>query len=374
MASNEGKSRIRSLALAAGFDVVGFTSPQLPQTVSDGLLQFLALGHHGEMGWMETHAQVRAAPALIWPDAKTVIVLGQNYSPAENPMQLLEHKQKGIISAYAQGDDYHDVIKKKLKALAYSIARELGGDARVYVDTAPVMEKPLAQQAGLGWQGKHTCIVSKEFGSWLFLGEIFTSLDITPDTPSEDTCGTCTRCLDICPTQAFTAARELDARKCISYLTIEHKTPIPHEFRKAIGNRIYGCDDCLAVCPWNKFAQTANESAYHPRETLKAPLLSELVMLDDTAFRDLFRKSPVKRIGRERFIRNVLMAIGNCSNSAMVQCIIPLLSDTSSLVRASCVWAISELVGSEEFTSLKHRYLPHETDFTVVEEWNRIAP
>lgn len=366
----DSKQSIRTLALEAGFDVVGFAKPELPEHAREGLQQFLALGHHGEMGWMEARAEMRASPALIWPDVKSVIVLGQNYSPASDPMALLNQKDKGVISAYAQGDDYHDVIKKKLKALAHEIARELGGDARVYVDTAPVMEKPLAEQAGLGWQGKHTCIVSREFGSWLFLGEIFTSLDIEPDEPATESCGTCTRCLDICPTQAFTGARQLDARKCISYLTIEHRSHIPQEFRKAIGNRIYGCDDCLAVCPWNKFAQTSNESAYHPREALKAPLLAELVTLDDPAFRELFRKSPVKRIGRDRFVRNVLIAIGNSGDSAMISVISPLLSDTSPLVRGACIWALSQLANAEEYAKMREAHLPLEADADIINEWN----
>lgn len=367
------KQRIRALALEAGFDVAGFAKPELPEHAREGLQQFLALGHHGEMGWMESRAEMRSSPALIWPDVRSVIVLGQNYSPASDPMALLDRRDTGVISAYAQGDDYHDIIKKRLKALAHTIACELGGDARVYVDTAPVMEKPLAEQAGLGWQGKHTCIVSREFGSWLFLGEIFTSLDIAPNAPAPESCGTCTRCLDVCPTQAFTGPRQLDARKCISYLTIEHKSHIPREFRKAIGNRIYGCDDCLAICPWNKFAKDANESAYHPREALKAPLLAELVMLDDASFRALFRKSPIKRIGRDRFVRNVLIAIGNSGDEALIKVISPMLADPSPLVRGACIWALSQLAKAEEYAKIREAYLLQETDADIIKEWNSVA-
>lgn len=369
----EKKTHIRALALAEGFDVVGFTAPALPVQAGEGLQQFLALGHHGEMGWMETRVEVRASPALIWPEVKTIIVLGQNYAPPSDPLPLLEQKDKGVISVYAQGDDYHDVIKKKLKRLARNIAAEMGGDARVYVDTAPVMEKPLAEAAGLGWQGKHTCIVSREFGSWLFLGEIFTSLSIEPDAPETDTCGTCTRCLDICPTNAFLGPRKLDARKCISYLTIEHKGPIPREFRKAMGNRIYGCDDCLAICPWNKFAQVPGETAYHPREALKNPLLMELVRLDDAAFRRLFSKSPVKRIGRDRFIRNVLIAIGNSGDAALAAIIPPMLADPSPLVRGACVWALSQLTKPAEYARMKAEYLSGESDEYVQQEWKHAS-
>lgn len=361
---------VRSLALAEGFNVIGFTRPTLPQRAQQGLQQHLALGHHGEMGWMETRAEIRSNPALIWPEARSVIVLGHNYAPAYDPLTLLHEKKNAVISVYAQGDDYHDIIKKKLKSLARTIVMALGGDARVYVDTAPVMEKPLAQQAGLGWQGKHTCLVSRDFGAWLFLGEIFTSLDLQPDDEEPDHCGRCTRCLDICPTQAFTSPHALDARKCISYLTIEHKGAIPLAFRKAIGNRIYGCDDCLAICPWNKFAQTSHESSYHPRPALTAPLLGDLVRLDDSSFRTLFSKSPIKRIGRDRFIRNVLIAIGNSDDATLLPLLLPLLEDPAPLVRGACVWAVYALAEEEYFHQLRATYLPREQDKEVQEEWN----
>ncbi len=337
------KKLITDRAKAIGFDAVGFCAADLPPETGQNLHDFLAKNHHGDMGWLVERSSWRANPSVLWQDAKSIIMLGHNYAPPMNPLEKLEKKEVGNISCYALNKDYHDVIKKKLKQLAGWLAREYSSEVKVFVDTAPVMEKPLAEQAGLGWQGKHTCLVSREFGSWLFLGAIFTTLKITPDEIQSDNCGSCTKCLDICPTQAFTNAREIDARKCISYLTIEHKGQIPLEFRKAIGNRIYGCDDCLAVCPWNKFAKTANEIAYHPREELQTPLLKDLVKLDDTAFRALFHKSPVKRIGRDRFIRNVLVAIGNSGDFSLIPVISCLTNDTSPLVCEMTLWAIEEL-------------------------------
>ena len=356
------KKWIGEKARELGFDAVGFCAPELPVSASADLSEFLAKNHHGDMGWMAERAHLRASPSTLWPEARSVIVLGHNYAPAENPMLKLAHKTTGNISVYALNEDYHDVIKKKLKQLARWLAESQGCDVKVFVDTAPVMEKPLAQAAGIGWQGKHTCVVSREFGSWLFIGSIFTTFVIPseaegssppPPDPSTslrsaqddktDHCGSCTACLDICPTQAFSAPRQLDARKCISYLTIEHKGQIPLEYRKAIGNRIYGCDDCLAICPWNKFAQDAKEAAYHPREELKAPLLADLVRLDDAHFRALFRKSPVKRIGRDRFVRNVLVAIGNSEDASLLPVIAPLTQDASPLVAEMAGWAIEEL-------------------------------
>jgi epoxyqueuosine reductase len=337
------KKLIIDHAKAFGFDAVGFCAADLPLEVEKNLHDFLAKNHHGDMGWLVERSGWRASPNVLWSEAKSVIMLGHNYAPPTNPLEKLEKKGVGNISCYALNKDYHEVIKKKLKQLAGWLAHEHNCDVKVFVDTAPVMEKPLAEQAGLGWQGKHTCLVSREFGSWLFLGAIFTTLDITPDEIQKDNCGSCTKCLDICPTQAFTNAREIDARKCISYLTIEHKGQIPLEYRKAIGNRIYGCDDCLAVCPWNKFAKTSNEIAYHPRKELQTPLLRDLVMLDDAAFRTLFQKSPVKRIGRDRFIRNVLVAIGNSGDASLIPIISYLTDDTSPLVCDMALWAIEEL-------------------------------
>ena len=352
------KTRIFSKATALGFDAVAITTPELPAAAAQGLSAFLAAGHHGEMGWMEEKAHWRADPKALWPEVKSIIVLGHNYGPETNPLEKLTRKDIGNISCYALNEDYHDVIKKKLKALARWVAEEFSCEVKVFVDTAPVMEKPLAEAAGLGWQGKHTCLVSREFGSWLFLGSIFTTLHIPAErqgpvqdidqTPQQvrGSCGSCRACLDICPTQAFTAERKLDARRCISYLTIEHKGQIPLEFRKAIGNRIYGCDDCLAICPWNKFAQQSQEMAYHPRKELEAPLLSELLQLDDAAFRALFRKSPVKRIGRDRFVRNVLVAAGNSADKQLIPLISPLTADPSPLVAEMATWALEQLADS----------------------------
>jgi epoxyqueuosine reductase len=337
------KDNIKSKAYDIGFDSVRFTVPQLDAKAQAGLADFVAMGHHGDMQWMEANTDRRASPASLWPDAQTIIVLGHNYGPDFNPMDKLAHKDMGVISSYALNHDYHDVIKKRLKQMGRWLIEQYGGDIKVFVDTAPVMEKPIAQQSGMGWQGKHTCLVSREFGSWLFLGSIFTTLSIEPDVPEIDHCGSCSHCLDICPTNAFTAERKLDARKCISYLTIEHKGQIPVEFRKAIGNRIYGCDDCLAVCPWNKFAQTAQETAYHARSELEAPLLHDLLQLDDAAFRALFTKSPVKRIGRDRFIRNVLIAAGNSGDISLLPVITPLIQDPNPLVQEMATWAATEL-------------------------------
>lgn len=337
------KSLIRTQALATGFDTVGFCAPSLPLSASVGLQGFLTAGHHGDMSWLAEKTDWRARPDVLWPQARSVIMLGHNYAPAYHPLEKLAHKTTGNLSCYAQNEDYHEVVKKKLKTLARQLVQQFGCEVKVFVDTAPVMEKPLAQAAGLGWQGKHTCLVSREFGSWLFIGSIFTTLELEPDPPERNHCGSCSQCLDICPTQAFTAPGNIDARRCISYLTIEHKGQIPLEFRKAIGNRIYGCDDCLAICPWNKFAQDARETAYHPRESLEAPLLRDLVQLDDSAFRALFRKSPVKRIGRDRFIRNVLLAIGNSGDASLLPLITPLLHDPSPLVSEMAGWAIEEL-------------------------------
>ncbi len=337
------KKLIIEQALSLGFDAVGITNPQATAAAGRDLHEFLARGHHGDMYWLSENVDRRSDPAVLWPEAKSVIVVGHNYAPAEDPLPRLEQKSIGNISCYAQNKDYHDVMKKKLRQLAREIATKHNCDVKLFVDTAPVMEKPLAQAAGIGWQGKHTCLVSREFGSWLFIGSIFTTLELPTDNSETDHCGTCSKCLDICPTNAFTAPRELDARRCISYLTIEHKGQIPLEFRKAIGNRIYGCDDCLAVCPWNKFAQAASEAAYHPREALITPRLKELAALDDAAFRQMFSGSPIKRIGRDRFVRNVLIAIGNSNDASLMDDAKPLLQDNSPLVAEMAAWALGEL-------------------------------
>ena len=323
------------------------------------------------MTWMETTAERRSNPEKLWSEARSVIVLGVNYTPANNPLDHLARKTEGTISVYAQGADYHDVIKKRLKSLASWIANSFGGEVKVFVDTAPVMEKPLAQNANIGWQGKHTNLVSREFGSWLFLGSIFTTLELEPDARHEDHCGSCRNCLDICPTKAFPAPYKIDARRCISYLTIEHKDHIAAEFRVAIGNRIYGCDDCLAVCPWNKFAAAAHEIAFAPRVELADRPLAELAALDDANFRALFRGSPVKRISRDRFVRNVLIAIGNSGDATLAAVAEARLADMSPLVRAMAIWALGRLLKPADFSALASRYEAGETDEAVAAEWQR---
>jgi epoxyqueuosine reductase len=361
------EAAIRERVLAEGFDVVRFARADAPIQAAERLGAFLADGRQGTMDWMERNAERRADPKVLWPEARSVIVLGMNYGPKRDPMAILEQRYAGAISVYAQGDDYHDVIKTRLKRVAGAIAQDLQCEVKVFVDTAPVMEKPIAQGAGIGWQGKHTNLVSRDFGSWLFLASIFTTLDLQPDDAESDHCGQCTRCLDICPTRAFPAPYQLDARRCISYLTIEHKGHIPLEFREAIGNRIYGCDDCLAVCPWNKFAQAAEQNRFHPRTELAAPLLRDLARLDDAAFRELFRKSPVKRIGRDRFVRNVLIAIGNANERSLAAEAERLLDDPSPLVRAMAVWALGRL-GSATAHAAR---AADEADPDVRAEWSR---
>src|SRR5579864_4990429 len=311
------KRELTQQARALGFDCAGVTDPGAIAQAGRYFHEFIEAGAHGDMEWLASNPQRRVDPRVLWPAVRSVILFRSNYAPDEDPLAILQQRTRGAISVYAQGDDYHDVIKKRLKALARWLTETERCEVKLFVDTAAVMEKPLAQAAGLGWQGKHTNLVSREFGSWLFLGAIFTTLELPRDAVEEDHCGSCRACLDICPTAAFPAPYKLDARRCISYLTIEHKGPIPHQFRKAIGNRIYGCDDCLAVCPWNKFAAQGHEAKLAAREQLRAPRLSELARLDDPAFRARFTKSPVKRIGRDRFIRNVLIAIGNSGEGAL---------------------------------------------------------
>jgi epoxyqueuosine reductase len=365
------KKDILERALAEGFSTIRFTTARAEPGNASRLREFLDAGHHGSMDWMAERAHWRADPQAMWQEAKSVIVLGMNYGPAHAPLEILGRKDRGAISVYAQGDDYHDVVKKKLKALAGHIFQTYKAEVKVFVDTAPVMEKPLAQKAGLGWQGKHTNLVSREFGSWLFLGSIFTTLDLPPDDAEPDHCGNCHACLDVCPTKAFPAPYRLDARRCISYLTIEHDGPIPREFRTAMGNRIYGCDDCLAVCPWNKFAQTASEAKLTAREELKAPSLADLAALDDAGFRSLFRKSPIKRIGRNRFLRNVMIAIGNSGDPALADRAKTALNDPSPLVRGAAIWALSQLLPEEEFDQLARDRTKTEADLDARKEWLR---
>ena len=318
---------------------------------------------------MARNADRRGDPHTLWEDTRAIVMLGVNYGPHDDPLAILRERLCGAISVYAQGDDYHDLIKPRLKALGRWLIDNAGGDVKVFVDTAPVMEKPLAQAAGLGWQGKHTNLVSRAHGSWLFLGAIFTTLDLPPDIPERDYCGTCRACLDICPTAAFPAPYRLDARRCISYLTIEHKGPIPRALRPLIGNRIYGCDDCLAVCPWNKFAQAGHEAKLAARAALRAPRLAELARLDDAGFRALFAKSAVKRIGRVRFVRNVLIAIGNSGNAALASEAERLLDDPSPLVRGAAIWALGRLdLARLERQGAERRAA--ETDPDVAAEWN----
>jgi epoxyqueuosine reductase len=366
------KAALASEARALGFDCVGVTAPDAIADAAKHFHEFLDAGAHGEMDWLAGHPERRADPRVLWPGVRSVIMLGVNYGPDENPLAVLEQRTRGAISVYAQGDDYHDLIKKRLKVLARWLVSTSGGEVKVFVDTAAVMEKPLAHAAGLGWQGKHTNLVSREFGSWLFLGAIFSELDLPRDDTEQDHCGTCQACLDICPTAAFPAPYKLDARRCISYLTIENKGPIPREFRKAIGNRIYGCDDCLAVCPWNKFAQAGREAKLAARDELRAPLLVELARLDDAAFRARFTKSPVKRIGRDRFIRNVLIAIGNSGDGALAAEAERLLDDASPLVRGAAVWALSQLMGREKFATRAAKAVSAEADETVRGEWAHV--
>lgn len=368
MPGPDPRAAITERAKAEGFDVVRFARAELPAGTQARLTQFLSEQRHGNMDWMARNAERRGDPKELWPEAKSVIVLGANYGPECDPLEQND-KNTGVISVYARGDDYHDVLKAKLKRLASFMAENFGGDVKVFIDTAPVMEKPLAQAAGAGWQGKHTNLVSREFGSWLFLGSVFTTLELEPDEAETDHCGGCSRCLDICPTNAFTAPYEIDARRCISYLTIEHKGHIPREFRESMGNRIYGCDDCLAVCPWNKFARASHELRLKARDELNAPKLAELAMLDDAAFRALFRGTPIKRIGRDRFVRNVLIAIGNSGEKALANTAIALLNDASPLVRAMAVWAASRLVDEKTFAALAAS--ADEMDETVLQEWKR---
>ena len=363
------REQLSQEARALGSDCVGVTNPDSIAQAARHFRDFLDAGAHGDMDWLADRPERRADPRGLWPEVRSVIMLGVNYGPDRNPLEILAQRTRGAISVYAQGDDYHDLIKKRLKALARWLVAAQGCEVKVFVDTAAVMEKPLAQAAGLGWQGKHTNLVSREFGSWLFLGAIFTTLELPRDRADIDHCGSCQACLDICPTSAFPAPYKLDARRCISYLTIENKGPIPHEFRKAIGNRIYGCDDCLAVCPWNKFAQAGRETKLAARDELRAPALTELARLDDTAFRARFTKSPVKRIGRDRFVRNVLIAIGNSDDPALAAEAERLRDDASPLVRGAAAWALSQLMGREAFEVLAARAMSAEPDETVRAEW-----
>jgi epoxyqueuosine reductase len=364
------KHALRAHAEALGFDAIGVADARAPWPNEAHLAAFLAEGRHGDMSWMAQPNNPRSHPSALWPAAKSAVLVGQSYAPADDSLALLEQKQHGLVSAYAARRDDHDVVKGKLKQLAQWLARESGEEVKVFVDTAPLMEKPLAERAGLGWQGKHTNLVSRQHGSWLFLGAILAATEIEPDAAHEDHCGSCRACLDVCPTNAFPAPYQLDARRCLAYLTIEAKTQIPREFRAALGNRIFGCDDCLAVCPWNKFAADAREARMALRDDLRLAPLAELAALDDAQFRARFAGTPVKRTGRDRFVRNVLCAIGNCGDAAFAPVAEARLGDSSPLVRGMAVWALRQLLDAGAFARLKSAWGPREQDASVAEEWD----
>ena len=338
------RNALAAEAIRLGFASFGIAPADAAPEAGERLRQWLAEGRHGDMLWMAETVDRRASPAGLWPEVRSVVMLGTSYAPALDPLRHANHPDTGVISVYAQGSDYHDVIKKRLKTLArWLVAAAPDCELKVFVDTAPVMEKPLAAAAGLGWQGKHTNVVSRSQGSWLFLGALYTTLDLPADTPHSDRCGSCTRCQTACPTNAFPAPYQLDARRCISYLTIEHKGPVPEELRSALGNRIYGCDDCLAVCPWNRFAQAAHELAFQPRAELIAPALADLLTLDDAGFRQIFSGSPIKRIGRDRLVRNCLYAAGNSGDARLLSIVTGLLADGDPAVADAAQWALERL-------------------------------
>ncbi|MBD8892447.1 tRNA epoxyqueuosine(34) reductase QueG [Labrenzia suaedae] len=361
-------------AAQLGFDDLKITAADSIPQAPERLKQFVDAGYHGSMGWMAETQERRGDPRVLWPEARSILLLAMNYGPDCDPLSHLDQPDRAGISVYARNRDYHDVIKGKLKELASFLVSRAGGDVKVFVDTAPVMEKPLAAAAGLGWQGKHTNLVSRKLGSWFFLGSIFTTLDLAPGGAERDHCGSCRSCLDSCPTEAFPAPYQLDARRCISYLTIEHAGPIPLEFRAKMGNRIYGCDDCLAACPWNKFAEVASEAKLKAREDLISPRLAGLLTLDDPAFRTLFSGSPIKRIGRNRFIRNVLIAAGNSGDQKLLAAVSPHLNDPDPVVRGAAVWAAAQIADPATWAGLAGDFLPGETDDSVLTEWERCHP
>lgn len=374
MMKSELKLALQRQALTEGFDLFGITSADLPELNKIAFSEFLINNWHGDMLWMEEKKQRRENPSHLWPEAKSVIMLAMNYGPEQNPLPELKKTKNGVLSCYAKGKDYHDIVKKKLKNLARWFVTETGAEVKVFVDTAPVMEKPLAMQAGIGWQGKHTNIVSPKLGSWTFLGAIFTTEAIEIDEPEKDHCGSCRKCLDICPTNAFPKAYQLEATKCISYLTIEHQGMIDRELRSKMGNRIYGCDDCLAICPWNKFAKKAEELRFLARDEIDNPPLKELLKLDDESFRKKFSGTPIKRTGRDRFIRNCLIAAGNSKDQELVQDVQNHLRDENELVRATSVWAMEQLLQKEDFTKLKQTEIVKEKHPLVLSEWHKSEP
>ena len=369
MVNDEISAKLKIKAVAEGFAVCAIAPATLAPQTGERLQAWLADGRHGDMIWMEDRSDMRAQPKLLWESVRSVIMLGMSYAPANDPMALATETDRARISVYAQGRDYHGVVKGALKRTAQWLVGQTDADVKVFVDTAPVMERALAQAAGLGWQGKHTNIVSRDHGSWLFLGAIYTTAELSPDAPATDRCGSCNACQDICPTHAFPVPYQLDARRCISYLTIEHKGPIPRELRGGIGNHIYGCDDCLAVCPWNKFAvSAAANKAFQPRAELVAPRLADLLTLDDAGFRALFSGSPIKRTGRDRFIRNVLIAAGNSADAALVPRICALLDDPSPVVRGAAIWALAQ-IDPARFMAERHVRQLSESDDMVSAEW-----
>lgn len=356
-------------AILFGFDQAKIVNIKKTKNQNKELKNFLDKNHHGEMSWMADRTEIRSDPKNIWNEAKSILVLASNYHFHENSLSLLKKKEKGIISVYARGRDYHLTIKKRLKSFSRWIIENYKCNIKYFVDTAPIMEKPLAMKAGIGWQGKHTNIVSKKYGSWLFLSSIFLDINLESNEEMIDHCGSCQRCIDICPTHAIESPYHINASKCISYLTIEHKSHIPEIFRKKIGNRVYGCDDCLAICPWNKYAKKTTNIDFLPRDDLNEPKLKDFLKLDEESFRKLFSMTSIKRIGRNRFIRNVLIAIGNSEEENFIEDIIPLLNDKSNLVRAMAVWALSQLCKKEKFEKLKTHYFHLEYDQDVIKEW-----
>ncbi len=371
--STSDPAKLRALvdreAEAAGFDAVAVTTPDAIPQAPARLAAFVEAGFHGSMGWIAETLERRSSPSTLWPEVRSIIVLAMNYAPDHDPRDILARKASGAISVYARNRDYHDVMKGRLKEIAGKIVARAGGDVKVFVDTAPVMEKPLAGAAGLGWQGKHTVLVSREHGDWLFLGAILTTAALAPDAEEVSRCGSCTRCLDICPTKAFPAPYQLDARRCLAYLSIEHKGHIPLEFREPMGNRVFGCDDCLAVCPWNKFASAATEIRFAAQPATDNPPLADLLALDDAAFRQRFAGTPVKRTGRNRIVRNTLIAAGNSGDRSLLRLITPLFEDESPLVRAMAIWSAKRLMHEEEFAPFKSRYEAREADPEVAREW-----
>ena len=369
--NSEIKDKIISKGLALGFDDIGIAAPSSIEGASEHLFEFLNSNFHGEMKWMKEKSFRRSNPKNLWPPVKSIIVVAMSYSVSHNPLNDLLDREKAVFSMYARGDDYHKVFKKKLKFFGRWIKEHYNHEARCFVDTAPVMEKPLAAASGIGWQGKNTNLISKSWGNWLLLGTLFTDMNLQPNIKEKDHCGTCNACQTICPTNAFVDSYKLDARKCISYLLIEYKGHIPIEFRRAIGNRVFGCDDCLAICPWNKFARVSNELSFFPRIELIKTDLAEFVQLDEKSFREIFSGSPVRRLGRERFIRNVLIAIGNSNKKNLICLVKQCLLDSSALVRAMAVWALSCLTDTETFFKLKNENINVEKSKYVIEEWNR---